>query len=271
MLLQRETTAVAIVTIKPRSLRDKALRPPDMMGEAAALWQAARFPLHVDCCSGMNPPYNSLAFLPAPADLSATNILTALPKLNSRFCRKNSYSINGLFCRPDGRMSAFRAKRPGTQCVHGHHTADRVPAKRQVDAKEQTISCRPDKTSQDQSGFNPGFKFGGIMSATVASSDMLNEIKEVNLSYLLLAQRLLRDDKPMGMFRMGISEQLADVLINLTLAQTVKLSASNQLLCRFRFDDHAILSSLADKGKPTSVSQAHSAILMAGQPVEQIG
>jgi flagellar transcriptional activator FlhD len=127
---------------------------------------------------------------------------------------------------------------------------------------------------QDQSRpikLQSGFKFGGIMSATVASSDMLNEIKEVNLSYLLLAQRLLRDDKPMGMFRMGISEQLADVLINLTLAQTVKLSASNQLLCRFRFDDHAILSSLADKGKPTSVSQAHSAILMAGQPVEQIG
>jgi hypothetical protein len=36
MLLQRETTAVAIVTIKSRSLRDKALRPPDMMGEATA-------------------------------------------------------------------------------------------------------------------------------------------------------------------------------------------------------------------------------------------
>src|ERR1700754_1066221 len=107
MLLQRETTAVAIVTIKPRSLRDKALRPPDMMGEAAALWQPARFPLHVDCCSGMNPHYNSLAFLPAPADLSATNILTALPKLNPRFCRNNYYSINELFRSPDGRMSAF--------------------------------------------------------------------------------------------------------------------------------------------------------------------
>src|SRR5215510_10998547 len=137
-------------------------------------------------------------------------------------------------------MSAFRANALRTQCMHGHHTAVRAPRKK-ADAERQTISCRPDKTSQDQSGFNSGIKFGGIMSATVASSDMLNEIKEVNLSYLLLAQRLLRDDKPMGMFRMGISEQLADVLINLTLAQTVKLSASNQLLCRFRFDDHAIL------------------------------
>ena len=76
----------------------------------------------------------------------------------------------------------------------------------------------------------------------------------------------------MGMFRMGISDQLADVIANLSLAQTVKLAASSQVLCRFRFDDHAVLSALADKGKTSSaVAQAHSAILMASQPVEQIG
>lgn len=100
------------------------------------------------------------------------------------------------------------------------------------------------------------------MSATT-NSDMLSEIREVNLSYLLLAQRLLREDKPAGMFRMGISEPVADVLASLSLAQTVRLAASNQMLCRFRFDDHAILTSLADKGK---AARAHSAILMAGQP-----
>lgn len=108
---------------------------------------------------------------------------------------------------------------------------------------------------------------GGIMSAT---SEMLNEIKEVNLSYLLLAQRLLREDKPMGMFRMGISDGLADVLANLSFAQTVKLAASSQLLCRFRFDDHAVLSSLADKIKAGSLAQSHSAILLASESVESI-
>ena len=41
-----------------------------------------------------------------------------------------------------------------------------------------------------------------MMSAT---SEMLSEIKEINLSYLLLAQRLLREDRAMGMFRMGIT------------------------------------------------------------------
>jgi len=104
--------------------------------------------------------------------------------------------------------------------------------------------------------------------STTTQSDMLSEINEVNLSYLLLAQRLLREDRPTGMFRMGISEHVAEVLSSLTLAQAVRLAASNQVLCRFRFDDHAILSALADKGKS---AQTHAAIMMANQPVAQIG
>ncbi|NIF55176.1 flagellar transcriptional regulator FlhD [Burkholderia sp. Ax-1724] len=129
-----------------------------------------------------------------------------------------------------------------------------------VNAFEQTFS---------QNGLTSQINVRGEIMST--NSDMLNEIREVNLSYLLLAQRLLREDKPMGMFRMGISDQLAEVIANLSLAQTVKLAASNQMLCRFRFDDHAVLSALADKDKASVVAQAHSAILMASQPVEQLG
>ena len=36
-----------------------------------------------------------------------------------------------------------------------------------------------------------------------ARSQMLKEISEVNLSYLLLAQRLLREDKPRACFAWG--------------------------------------------------------------------
>ncbi|MDR3099922.1 MAG: flagellar transcriptional regulator FlhD [Paraburkholderia sp.] len=105
------------------------------------------------------------------------------------------------------------------------------------------------------------------MSATTPG-DMLSEINEVNLSYLLLAQRLLREDRPAGVRRMGISEQLADVLARLTAAQAARLAASSQLLCRFRFDEHAILSALAEKGK---AAQIHSAMFMAARSVEQAG
>jgi flagellar transcriptional activator FlhD len=79
-------------------------------------------------------------------------------------------------------------------------------------------------------------------------SDMLNEIRDVNLLYLLFVQRQLREDRAAAMVRIGIPEALADVLAGLSLAQVARLAASNQLLCRFRFDVHAILGSLADKG-----------------------
>jgi flagellar transcriptional activator FlhD len=96
------------------------------------------------------------------------------------------------------------------------------------------------------------------------TNEMLSEIKDVNLSYLLLAQRLVREDKATGAFRMGISDELADVLANLSTAQTEKLAASNQLLCRFRFDDHSVLSSLADKGKSTGLPRVQPAVLVTG-------
>ncbi|MQQ99484.1 flagellar transcriptional regulator FlhD [Glaciimonas soli] len=96
-----------------------------------------------------------------------------------------------------------------------------------------------------------------------------SEISEVNLSYLLLTQRMLREDRASAMYRMGISKELADLLEKLSLSQVVKLSASSSLLCRFRFDDHTILSALTHAEKDNGLQQAHASILLAGQQVER--
>lgn len=113
-------------------------------------------------------------------------------------------------------------------------------------------------------------KFGdsaGVSAATgaCASTGALAEIREVNLSYLLLAQAMLREDRDTAMSRLGLSEHVADVVASLTPMQAVKVASSSHLLCRFRFDDHAILSSLADKGKRAALAQT------ADAPVAQIG
>lgn len=94
-----------------------------------------------------------------------------------------------------------------------------------------------------------------------------NEIGDLNLAYLLLAQRLVKEDPATAMFRLGLSRELADLLGNLSLTQIVKLAASSLLLCRFRFDDHPILSALVDDGKNLALQQAHAAILLSGQQV----
>lgn len=38
-----------------------------------------------------------------------------------------------------------------------------------------------------------------------SNHDIPTEIRELNMSYLLLAQRMLREDRDTGMFRLGIS------------------------------------------------------------------
>jgi flagellar transcriptional activator FlhD len=115
---------------------------------------------------------------------------------------------------------------------------------------------------------------GGLIGASEKreidrSSETLDSIREINLSYLMLAQRMLREDKPVGMFRLGLSSELADLLAGLSLAQIVKLAASDQLLCLFRFDDHAMLTALTQTTRHTDVAATHAAILLAGQPAVQ--
>ena len=97
-----------------------------------------------------------------------------------------------------------------------------------------------------------------------------NEIGDLNLTYLLLAQRLVKEDLASAMFRLGMSRELADLLGNLSLSQIVKLANSSLLLCRFRFENHPILSALTCDGKSLALQQAHTSILLSGQQVEAL-
>jgi len=95
-------------------------------------------------------------------------------------------------------------------------------------------------------------------------------IRDINLTYLMLAQQMIKKDKPAAIFRLGISQELVDVVGNLTPAQIIKMAASNMLLCRFRFDENLLLNLLTDFNKDRLMSQAHAAILMSAQPVAEL-
>lgn len=100
--------------------------------------------------------------------------------------------------------------------------------------------------------------------------DLMAEIRDANLSYLMLAQQMIRSDKAAAVFRLGISSEIADLLEGLSNAQILKLAGTNMMLARFRFDDGAILGMLTDHNKDRELAHSHAAILMAGQSVEEI-
>ena len=102
------------------------------------------------------------------------------------------------------------------------------------------------------------------------SEQLTNEIREANLSYLMLAQSMLRDDRATAMYRLGITEEVADMLEQLSPAQVVRMAASTMLLFRFRFDDSLIVDMLSDYGKGKLMAGTHAAVLMAAQPAAGI-
>lgn len=95
------------------------------------------------------------------------------------------------------------------------------------------------------------------------TSELLKHIYDINLSYLLLAQRLISQDKPSAMFRLGVTEEMANTLGELTLPQMVKLAETNQLICQFRFDDHQTITRLMQESRVDDLQQVHTGILLS--------
>jgi flagellar transcriptional activator FlhD len=103
---------------------------------------------------------------------------------------------------------------------------------------------------------------------SMSPEQILAEIRETNLSYLMLAQSLIRTDREQALYRLGVSEETANLLANLSPAQVMKLAASSTLLCRFRMDDDLVWGLLTSSHKPAvneQSSQLHAQILLAGR------
>ena len=95
------------------------------------------------------------------------------------------------------------------------------------------------------------------------------EIRDANLTYLMLAQNLIRKDKAEALFRLGVSEESADLIATLSPSQILKIASSSMLLCRFRVDDDMVWSLLTNhsvsKVNNDATTKLHASILMAGR------
>ena len=108
----------------------------------------------------------------------------------------------------------------------------------------------------------------------MTNEQMLTEIREANMTYLMLAQNLIRQDKPEALFRLGMSEESADLIGALSPAQIVKIASGNMLLCRFRVDDDVVWNLLTNhstrKVDNDGTTKLHASILMAGKFAETL-
>jgi flagellar transcriptional activator FlhD len=81
---------------------------------------------------------------------------------------------------------------------------------------------------------------------------------------------MIRADKAQAMYRLGVSEEVANVVDQLSPAQLMKIASANRLICRFRFDDDMVWNLLTSHSRSRAtgtgaVAGLHANIVMAGQ------
>lgn len=88
-------------------------------------------------------------------------------------------------------------------------------------------------------------------------------IRDLNLSYLWLAQRLLQTDRATGMFRLGATPEMAGALESLTMRSMMSLSSSGQLLCVLRLSRYDTVAALARPEPTGDVARLHVAMALS--------
>lgn len=95
-------------------------------------------------------------------------------------------------------------------------------------------------------------------------ADQTKNIKDLNLSYLLLAQQLINQgDRDAASFRLGLSESLIDVLKDLSISQLVKLASTNQVICQLRINSEAVIDFLTKDSRIDSLQHIHTGIILS--------
>jgi flagellar transcriptional activator FlhD len=87
----------------------------------------------------------------------------------------------------------------------------------------------------------------------------------------MLAQAMVRDNKAQALYRLGISESVADILGQMSAQQLVRVASRDRMLCAVRFDDELIWGLLAGdhrahQGTESNAERLHASVLMASCP-----
>jgi flagellar transcriptional activator FlhD len=92
-----------------------------------------------------------------------------------------------------------------------------------------------------------------------AHANLQAEIRDLNLAYLVLAQRLLHHDPAEGCVRLGLSAQSAEWILALSTAQLLAVAQRGELLCRMRVDDDLVWGLLTGRPGPGALAVAPTA------------
>lgn len=91
--------------------------------------------------------------------------------------------------------------------------------------------------------------------------DFVEEIRELNLSFLLLAQRMAQEDVGAAAVKLGIDRASLEWLVSLPPAKLVRLAQGAMVVPHFRFDGELLRALAGEGAREETAAQLHALIL----------
>ncbi|MCE2679464.1 MAG: flagellar transcriptional regulator FlhD [Burkholderiales bacterium] len=107
------------------------------------------------------------------------------------------------------------------------------------------------------------------MSSQAANlgTDLSSEVRELNVAYLLLAQKMIKNDSLAAQVQLGIPEGVVEKLGSMTFTQALRIASTPMVICAMRFDDAKMWDVMTDERRDQKLARLHTAILSVCQPV----
>ncbi|MBN3744384.1 MULTISPECIES: flagellar transcriptional regulator FlhD [Burkholderia] len=93
--------------------------------------------------------------------------------------------------------------------------------------------------------------------------DEHDAIRDLNISYLWLAQKLLKSDRAMAMFRLGVTPEIASVIEELPIKRMMNLASAGQLVCVLRLNRCGTFLALSKSHASAEIAHLHAAAALA--------
>lgn len=103
------------------------------------------------------------------------------------------------------------------------------------------------------------------MGESMDAHQRLKNIHECNLTYLLLARQLLAEDWSTALYRLGISDDMATALVELSPSEVISLAESGVLICQLRISDAEDVRRMSRRSRIDGLQPLYNSIMLASK------
>lgn len=97
----------------------------------------------------------------------------------------------------------------------------------------------------------------------MSQNKTISELQELNLSYLLLVQKLILEDRDIAIFRLKIDEELAELIAGMSIRELTILARQSHSLLQPNLGDVSQLKVILTNKRDTGMQTTHLAMHLA--------